>query len=122
MIRSVKNSALALLVIFVFPILFQPMHFIWHHVHDGDCVDHSHAHCACHFIADDSPSGPEVAPQKDRCLICDFEFSINDLPEHAVVESYIPKLVAVFHEKNSSGFIPAIVVVQSPRAPPYSRG
>lgn len=118
-LKSFRNIAAGLLVIFIFPIFFQSFHVVWHREHDSNCCEHRHS--VCHLITADNHSGPEVDQEKDHCPICDYEISINSLPEHTVFESYISRIEAMLYEMESDNYFPAVVVVKSPRAPPLAK-
>lgn len=117
LIRSVKNSAWALLVIFLFPIIFQPVHMLWHRTHGADSVCQVDGHC--HSCADAHSHGVRLTPEKHHCLICSFEFSINEMPEHAVLVAYCSVLEGVLHDNPCLDFIPAALEEAASRAPPH---
>jgi hypothetical protein len=80
-----KHIALLVFGIFIFPILFQPVHIIWHHSHETPVCT------SCHV----SDIGKQCTDQKDensidnqekQCLVCSYEFSITELPEFFIFE------------------------------------
>jgi len=92
MIRRRLYTALYLFGIFVFPIVFQPLHIIQHHGHGHEYSEHvheidqnsGHTH---HHETDCSHESvlPLVSLQSqdhshDPCLICDYEFPVQDMP------------------------------------------
>jgi hypothetical protein len=85
-------TALYLLGIFVFPLIFQPWHIIQHHGDDYECsvhihkIDQSYGHAHHH---DSGCSHEKMLPlislqnpdhSHDPCYICDYKFPIKDLP------------------------------------------
>jgi hypothetical protein len=99
MIKRRLYTALYLLGIFVYPIIFQPWHIIQHHGHiiqqhdhDHGCSGHSHeADKSYEHAHHHDPKYPDASVlhfvnikthdhSHDPCYICDFKFPVNNLP------------------------------------------
>ena len=62
--------------LFLFPILYQPVHILRHHSHerpDHVCEHHHHP-------AGKAADLTQIAQKYSDCLICEYEFVIKDLP------------------------------------------
>ena len=116
MIRLNKNIAIFLLGIFIFPITFQAFHIIWHHSHDY----HGH-HKLYQVEVTKKPFQTDIraaSQKKKHCPICNYEFSINDLPKvfifrsiNLVIESSLNKLELQLPFQQA-------ISIKVPRAPP----
>ncbi|NPD84094.1 hypothetical protein HNS38_04950 [Lentimicrobium sp. L6] len=100
--------------IFLFPIIFQSIHIVWHH-------DHEH-HCE-HELA---ISGKGIhqnhqafCEKEDSCDICEYQLTINDLPRTSLFPSFIPTIS--FKTKEIAPKLPLKIRFsnKSPRAPPF---
>lgn len=116
MIRLSKHIAFLLFGVFIFPILFQSVHIVRHHSHDIKC-EHEHCH---QTIADKGfHSNVEINSEKEKsCLICEFEFSINDLPEIAFFSPAINVIDFNYAEIATQEARIQVLSEKSPRAPP----
>lgn len=112
-----KHIALLLFGIFIFPVLFQPMHVLWHKsIAEFSCSScHFHYHLAGQAETDEESA---IESCNQHCLLCDYEFSITSIPEHFVFECNIEKA-------DKQSIISYLVQPQkpfagntSPRAPP----
>ena len=115
MIKSFRNIALSLLLIFVFPIIYQPLHVVWHHSHGAECCG---SYGTCQLGDLQKREGAYFEETIDHCPICSYEFSINDIPEKQVIEFYIQELIFKFIETKVTEFVPPFVLLKIPRAPP----
>ncbi|MCU4176155.1 hypothetical protein [Carboxylicivirga sp. N1Y90] len=113
-----KYIAIVLFGIFVFPIVFQPVHVVLHHAQDlHDC------HTCCHstFDKDESANSDEIVPasaQEEACPICDYHFPLN-----LIAKAFIYQSNKMVDEKIVIGLnirLPflQLLSVKTPRAPP----
>lgn len=108
--KQVKLSITVLLIwLFAFPILFQSAHIAWHRA--GDCVHH------CHIFPDNQSTNAVLYQSDEHCSICDFQFTVNDVPKQFVLESIAQHIVllTIFQENPA---YQTVSLQQSPRAPP----
>lgn len=102
--------------IFFLPILFQSFHIVWHHSHG-----YQSEHClSCHETTDtDSCINIENISEKEKtCMICAYQFSINDVAEISFFTSVIPVFACIFGETATQQQYKQVVANKSPRAPP----
>ena len=104
--------------IFLFPVLYQPVHIIQHHSHersDHACEHHNHHH------HNEAPADiTHITQAEDDCYICEYEFVIKDLPGSSeLVNAPFP-----YYEVKTA---PAVSYIKTrsftqinPRAPPQS--
>ena len=110
--------------IFLFPVLYQPVHILRHHGHEHS--DHAHNqehHLDCehdHHHAPTTSDGTHISAAQEDCLVCEYEFVFKDLPGPTVLVN----APARYFEAN---IVPAISYVQTPsfsqvnpRAPPQT--
>lgn len=117
MTKHIRHIAWVLWVVFAFPVTYQPLHIVWHHGHGESAVCCHEAH-VCHIGYRENQSGERLAEKEDQCPVCDFRFSVNSVPVHTVVESYVPTVKIARNETVVEKFVPCIVLIKSPRAPP----
>lgn len=117
MIKYIQHIAFALLVIFIFPITYQPLHIVWHSGHGKAAVCCHNGECS---VESNNQSGAKVDKKEDHCPICDFEFSVNSIPVYSVAENHVPVVKIVRSDTIIEKFIPCIVLIKSSRAPPFS--
>lgn len=116
MIRIKKYIAILLLGIFISPITFQSFHIVWHHSH-GSHGDHE----LCHIKVSAKPlcSVIKTVSQKDKhCLICEYQFPINDLPKVSIFRSITPVIKSSLNEFGIQLYFQQVFSNKSPRAPP----
>lgn len=116
MIRQQKHIAIFLFGIFFFSITFQTLHIVWHH---------SHGYHDKHFVTlpetsnKFSLSNAATLSQKEEvCPICEYRFSINDLPQFPIYRSFVPVFACSFNEIATKQQYKHTFPVKSPRAPP----
>ena len=96
------------------PILFQPVHVVWHF-----SIGHANEPHCCHFETSDKNSCSEsIQPEEVHCLLCEFEFSINDLPEISCPKIVIPVFVFIYNEIATQQYFKQVFTDKTPRAPP----
>lgn len=116
MINLRNHIALLLFGVFFFPILFQSVHFVRHHSHDYNCE-----HYLCHqTIADINfhTNGENLSEEVKKCLICEYHFSINELPEISVSGRVIPSITCIYNEIVIQQQHKQVISIKVPRAPP----
>lgn len=116
MIRLRKHIAFLLFGIFFFPVIFQSLHIVWHHSHGYEC-EHHH----CHKESPDKNSAlntQNLSDTENTCLICEFEFSITDVPELFIKKKEIPVLTYTYSEVATQQQYKQIFTDKTPRAPP----
>jgi len=105
-------------VIFIFPIVFQAIHIVWHHTHG-----YAKPHNVCHSFAPvkTAQSGASIEIQHDElCALCEYKISVNEVPKANAYRSIEP----VSHQLSERleiqlRFFP-FYSAKSPRAPPAS--
>lgn len=111
-----KHIALLLFVVFLFPIVFQPVHIVWHHAHGYQC---GHHHLHENVSGKDLQAHAENVTEKEHvCAICEFHFAINDLPGHSFVCSVMPAKSRIFNVLVTQHLYRQFFSFKSPRAPP----
>jgi hypothetical protein len=107
-----KNIAVLLSGIFLFPIFFQSLHIASHHHDEPGCI-----HSCCH--TDHSQSMSEIFSKTEKaCLLCEYEFSINDVPEISHLRVSTPIINGSFQERNIQVHFQEVSSYKSSRAPP----
>ncbi|PKQ61892.1 hypothetical protein BZG01_18340 [Labilibaculum manganireducens] len=116
MIKLRKHIAFILFVIFFFPITFQSVHIVWHHAHGYKCEHH-----LCHAESSDKnshTSTENLSEKENACPICEYQFSINNLPELSVIKSEIPVLAYSYNQVAAVQQYVQVFSNKTPRAPP----
>lgn len=94
--RFNQHIAIILFGIFFFPIVFQSIHIVKHHSNVSNFEQHFCGHIE---IEDLYTASHEFYSFEDRsCLICDYQFSINDLPKVLYFGKEIPALKYTYIE------------------------
>lgn len=110
-----KHIAVILLGIFIFPITFQSIHIVWHHSH---CISHN---ATCHNAVDYhdyTGTAFHHSNSTDHCPICEYQLSINTLPDIPFFEAVIPIICGTFKVLSVTKPHQEVFALQSPRAPP----
>ena len=110
-----QHIALVLLVIFTFPIAYQPYHMVMHHSADTEC----HHHC-CH-AEPARTSGILLEPysaEDENCPICDYHFPVNDLPKLSLFSTVERLLLTSISDSEIEQIRQQIISTKSPRGPP----
>ena len=112
-----KNIALSLLGIFLFPVVFQNLHVIRHHMHESEC---------CHHI---DVSEKKLKNSKELiirssenesvCPIVQYKLSINMLPEVLPLDNTFLVFVEKAAESTIEWAFQPFYSAKSPRAPPF---
>lgn len=107
-------------MIFVYPIFTQSIHLIWHQAyhHGHHCTEckHSEHTESVRFLAS------LVSKSEKHCVICEYEFPINDLPGNKLIESNLCILNYCLKEIAVNQFTPYILSKKYLRAPPVPTG
>lgn len=118
MILFRKHIAVLLFGTFFFPIVFQPVHIVWHHSNG-----HEHEYRKSH----NESSKNEIVTFKysinqevNSCPICEYQFYSNDRPEECILRTYISELNSVFRTKVAQAYQKQDLSEKSERAPPTS--
>ena len=116
MIRLRKHIAFLLFGIFFFPIIFQSIHIVWHHSHDYTNEQHL---CLIETNDKDNFNKIENISQKEEiCPICEYQFSLNNLPKISIFRTIIPKFTCSYIEIASQKQYKQVFRDKSSRAPP----
>lgn len=111
-----KHIASLLFVVFFFPITFQSLHILWHHSHG-----YKSEHHVCHqnlYEIDSNTININIAEREKTCPICEYQFSILDLPEIAFLSSIIPVFSRILKEEAKQQQYKQVFSDRTPRAPP----
>ena len=111
-----KHIAAFVIAIFFFPIAFQSLHIVWHHSHDGKCERPVFLQKT--FDAESAVNKKNISANKDACPICDYQFSILDVPEIACFSSVIPANARIRNEIATPQQYQHFFSDKTPRAPP----
>lgn len=116
MISLRKHIAISLFGIFFYSIIFQSIHIVWHHSHGykSECqlIDKET------YDIDPCTFPKKIAQWEKKCPICEYKFSINDLPELSSFRSIIPGFTCSFKEIATQQHYKRVFLEKSPRAPP----
>jgi hypothetical protein len=114
--RLRKHIAFILFGIFFFPILFQSIHIVWHHSNSFKC---NHHQCYCEIIVKPvTRNTSNISKEEDHCPICEYEFSLNEIPQIFKFRSFIPILTFVYNEIAVHQKFQQVFSIKTPRAPP----
>lgn len=116
MIRLRIHIAFLLFGIFFFPILFQSIHIACHQYNN-----YKSEHHFCHDKVHDkvtNAKGEKELEKENTCLLCEYQFSINDLPDVFFFSSVIPAFSCVSNEIAENHQYKQVYTVKTPRAPP----
>lgn len=108
---------LVILGLFVFPVVFQSLHNIWHHSH---CCQDEHLFCSDATIYRDFQKDRLSLPEKNNyCPICEYKFPINSLPDFLIIEIIIQIFIGNFTETIQKQPHQKLFTLKVPRAPPF---
>jgi hypothetical protein len=114
--RCYKNIAIILFGIFIFPIVFQYAHIITYHsnsfsdIHHESCCQTNENHSGI--------NKGSVVDKNNHCVICEYEFSFNEIPVKPVIGVSVLIIKANTSEATIASPIPSLSYKKSPRAPP----
>ncbi|MCG6189877.1 hypothetical protein [Maribellus maritimus] len=110
MYKGEKHIAISFLLVFLLPSVYQPFHIVEHRGYEHDC-----SHGICNF----EEPGHLVFQKEEHCFVCDFEFTLVDLPgefNHLFCEYFQRDVRPV---KLQDIFPFEAILSASPRAPPF---
>ncbi len=114
------HIAFVLLLGFIYPIAFQPFHIYTHKKQSSEL----HEHCNHHIvISNNSNEGyhlNESDEAQQQCLICEYHFSVNELPLFFVFECSVPTFKHHYLQSVIAQIYQCVISFKSPRAPPYT--
>ncbi len=110
MLNGKNHIAFAFLWVFILPVLYQPVHIVMHHSHRG----HGHLNDTENLTQKNN-----TFQKYNHCYICEFEFTVNGMPEEFIVPFSAVFLGKLGPVKIENGFFAEIILQSSPRAPPF---
>ena len=115
MIKQRVHIATFLFWIFLFPIIFQSIHIVWHHDHAHECEDHSTQQLSDKGLQENYQ---EFSEKESTCAICEYQLTINGLPKSTLFSTFIPTLT--IKSKGIALKLPHKIGFsnKTPRAPP----
>jgi hypothetical protein len=113
LIKLKHHIAAILLGLFMFPILFQSVHVLWHHTQD--CID---ACCCKHIDVVSESSSGTIATLEEDCLICNYLITINSFADPVVYRISLPIEKRAFVFLIIQHPLKQVGSFKSPRAPP----
>lgn len=116
MIRIRKHTALFLLGIFFFPIVFQSVHTVWHYspTYNGEHTLYLHTITNKYLHT----NGKNVSEKEKICPICTYQFAINNLPTISFFNPVIPTFTCDYNEIVTQQYYKQVISDKTPRAPP----
>lgn len=129
MIRIYKHITFFLLGLFLFPIVYQPIHSYWHHSVKNSQTKQIHCNHSCcsplqtttHNYSKGLNRIETLNGKEEHCPICEYQLSINNLLVISTFEYLVQKLDISYNEIVITQFIPSVASKESPRAPPINR-
>ncbi len=112
-----KHIVVFLLGIFVFPIIFQSIHIVWHHTH---AVLHNEnvsiiENCNIH-----NNEIVLISDNIEHCAICEYEFSVNNVPNGFYFDTVLLFIKDLVNQNIVNKALQQIFSFKTPRAPPSS--
>lgn len=92
---------------------FQSIHIVCHHSYGFSNCQPDDNIGLNHQIAK-----PSVSKKVNHCLICEYQFSLNNSPENSVFNVYIPIIKGILLESILVQPHQKLFETKSPRAPP----
>ena len=128
MIRIYKHITFFLLGLFLFPIVYQPVHSYWHHSVKNSQTKQIFCNHSCSQSHDTKVTYIEkvtglytLTEKEDHCPLCEYQLSINNLLVISTSEYLVQKLDISYNKIVITQFIPSVVSKESPRAPPINK-
>lgn len=129
MIKKNIHIAAFSLGLFLFPIVYQPIHSTRHHSYNYSLHDHtgckhscsSHSHNTKVTYKEKVTGLYTITEKADHCPICEYQLSINNLLVISTFEYLVRKLNISYNEIVITQFIPSVASKDPPRAPPIYR-
>ena len=118
MIRIKQYITLFLLEIYLFPLLFQPIHTALHGLQKHHAI-----HQLCNLntsIVFLETQDESISNQEDICPICNYQFVIVDITKISTFESVMRSFFCRFEIGKAKNPKKLVFETNSPRAPPLS--
>jgi hypothetical protein len=115
--RLKRHITLIGLGFFVFPIIFQSIHIVWHH---SNAHSESYTHTCCSLGKNCLPDkgSINISESDEHCPLCEYEFSVNNIPGFSVINTGIPYIIYVLNDNEIDIIYQASTSFNPPRAPP----
>jgi len=111
-----QHTAWSLLGIFLFPVIFQPVHTVRH---KKDCCSRHENICVTGLPHKDLQTTSIAEQQQDeQCPVCNYQFPVNKLPEFSVYSTIAPVITGTVCEIILHADFQIVFSTKSPRAPP----
>ena len=117
------HIALILLLGFIYPIAFQPVH-IYNHKRK---LAEQHHNCSHHHHDKVTSSKRDKGfvinksqQTQQECLICEYEFSVNDIAGLFIYKTTIPAVKYLYNDSVIAQILNCVLFPKHPRGPPYS--
>jgi len=126
-IKVRKYIAIILLEIFLFPIISQPIHVLWHHANPHKKLQ---GHTNTGYTYDNqldienkqpvfNPNHSKLLlPDKDACPVLDYKLSLNELPDSFLYSTILPIVYYSFIAIDQNISYNSVCFIKIPRAPP----
>jgi len=101
--RKILITVIFLTSVFLAPLFVKSLH---HHNHKNERFIHN------------EKGNKTLSPEKENCFICEFEFSLNDLPKDCIVEFHNYFFIEHRISGNEEIFLNNLFYKLSPRSPP----
>ena len=106
------NKAFLLLLVFTIPVIYQSGHVLLHHSHDEFYCCITDETKASHYFVD--------AGQNQHCVIAEYTFTHQDLPEDQAITYNSPCLENIQNFYTHPGYKNLKTNKKSSRAPPFA--
>jgi len=103
------------------PVVFQAVHQLQHYPHHNHCNGCDHI-CQTQSQKEASSHGDFFTIDKESksCPVCDYKFSINDIPFAEFLSTIIAAKKEDIHERKTATPFQSVFSDTSPRAPPIA--
>lgn len=115
--RTKQHIAAVLVGLLVFPIIFQSVHIVWHHSYDHSEI--GGLSCCTGNGPDSCEDVSGISKNAGHCPICEFQFTVNILPDFSIQMAIIPIVTGTCHDIAPLKPHLQIVALKLPRAPPF---
>ena len=115
--RTKQHIAAVLVGLLVFPIIFQSVHIVWHHSYDHS--EMGGLSCCTGNGPDSCEDVSGISKNTGHCPICEYQFTVNILPDFTIHEAIIPAFTGFYHDITITKPHLQPVALKSTRAPPF---
>jgi len=112
-----RHIAAVLAGLLVFPIIFQSVHTVRHHSLDRSASEGDV--CCTGNEPDPCSDGSCLSNSTGDCPICEYQFTVNGLPDFTIHEAIIPAVTGFYHDVATAKPYLQPVALNSTRAPPF---